>query len=483
MECVACFKPLWDLALQLESIIEATERGRCGRKRAYKVIDVLLFEVIAWEVGTYLQVHDNFADNRYWNMLREAVEAAYPNDPRMRLSEIPMNRYKHGRFRDKYLSDYLLEVMHNMVEQNSVDASTSMGMLNPDTGSLTNPDPSSFTTADGCWVPALTSLTRDQAVDIETGEIIGRFDRDAIPYHDSNGEWSSSPGHLLVMVLARNPYVKERVVLSTRLKSGKNPEVNRNDATIACNILLDLVERFPTMRAGLTGMVYDMMLSVADFDRLLDAGLIPVSKVPLTKHSKIAAQNLGKHTFTTKDGTVREFIVTAIDGTACITLPDGDGIEHYVPLKLMQVKQTGRKHRPQTSTWWALPDRALVPVRLQGARTRIRHNRLKSERDAKKSRSRALRIFPESDERFGDIFGRREDSESANSDLKNRLWNRRRRTMGHNSVEFNMISYQIHTHTLITALVAYHNRTGADMSKWFGKHQLPCKEPPLALAA
>ena len=228
-------------------------------------------------------------------------------------------------------------------------------------------------------------------------------------------------------------------------------------------------------------MVYDMMLSVPDIDRLLDAGLIPVSKVPLTSEGKIAAQNLGKHTFTTRDGTVRDFIVTAVDGTPCITLPDGDGIEYYVPLKLVQVKQTSRKQRPQTSTWWALADNALVPARLQGVKTRIRHNRLKSEREADQSRSRALRIFPESDERFDDIFGRREDSESANSDLKNRLWNRRCRTMGHASVEFNMISYQIHV--LITALVAYHNRTGSDMSEWFGKYQLPCKEPPLALAA
>ena len=56
-------------------------------------------------------------------------------------------------------------------------------------------------------------------------------------------------------------------------------------------------------------MVYDMMLSVADFDRLLDAGLIPVSRVPRTKTRKskkgeIAAKNLGKRTFKTKDGTL-----------------------------------------------------------------------------------------------------------------------------------------------------------------------------------
>ena len=96
--------------------------------------------------------------------------------------------------------------------------------------------------------------------------------------------------------------------------------------------------------------------------------------------------------------------------------------------------------------------------------------------------TRALRVFPESDQRFHDIFGLREDSESANSDYKSKLWNKRCRTLRHESVEFNNIGYQIYV--LITALIAYHNRTGADMSQWFGLHEMPTKEKRrLALAA
>ena len=158
-----------------------------------------------------------------------------------------------------------------------------MGMLNPNLGSLTNPDPSSFITGDGCWVPALTSLTRHDAVDPVTGEILGRFDRHALPYRTSDNEKATSPGYLLVMLLARNPHKKERVVLSNRLKVRLQPRVNRNDATIAVDMVLDLLEKCPGLRSGLVGMVYDMALSVADFDRLLDAGLIPVSKLPRTK--------------------------------------------------------------------------------------------------------------------------------------------------------------------------------------------------------
>ncbi len=53
--------------------------------------------------------------------------------------------------------------------------------------------------------------------------------------------------------------------------------------------------------------------------------------------------------------------------------------------------------------------------------------------------------------------------------------------MGHNSVELNAVSYQVHT--LVTALLAYHNRTGADLTAWFGQHPLPRKRRHLAVAA
>ena len=214
MKCVACFKPLWDLALQLEAIIEATAHGRAGRRREYKVIDALLFEIMAWNFDTYLQVSDNFADEDYWRIFTQAVAAAYPDEPKMRLSDKAISRDQHYRFRKRYLSDHLIGVMHNMIDQAAIEAALSMGMLNPDFGSLTNPDPSSFITGDGCWVPALTSLTRHDAVDPVTGEILGRFDRHALPYRTSDNEKATSPGYLLVMLLARNPYKKEALRVS-----------------------------------------------------------------------------------------------------------------------------------------------------------------------------------------------------------------------------------------------------------------------------
>ena len=484
LKMAVCFRPSWELALQFDALIEdPVPVLRPGRKRKCRTFEAMLLDVIGWRYGNYEWAADNLRDPDVWNMLREAVEQAYPNNNRMRLCETPPSRSQNYRFRKKYVTDHLLEAMHSRVELAAVQAMSVMGMLEPPEGSLTHPDPYALMTGDGCWLAALMSLTRDDAVDPETGEILRRYDPDALAYHTHDGK-ASAPGHLLVMVQARNPYPKERIVLTTRLKSAHNPEVNRNDATIAVTALLELCRRFPQLRSAFVGIVYDMALSAKDFDRLLDAGLIPVSKVPLTSTGKVAADNLGPHDFKTKDGQTISLVVTAVNGMPCVTFTDGDGIAFYQPLRLVQVKKTRRKKRPQLSTRRALPDKELVPEHLVGAEVRIRHTRTDQERVAGDSRSRALRIFAEADEQFGEIAPRRNDSESTNSDKKSRMWNRRCRTLRHQSVEFNAITYQIHV--LITALHAFHNRTGADMTRWFGQHQVPTKvrrQTRLALAA
>ena len=124
------------------------------------------------------------------------------------------------------------------------------------------------------------------------------------------------------------------------------------------------------------------------------------------------------------------------------------------------------------------------PRNLVGAEVRIRHTRTKKERDAGDSRSKALRIFAEANEQSAEIALRRNDSESTNSDKKSRMWNGRCRTLRHQSVEFNAITYQIHV--LITALHAFHNRSGVEMPQWFGQHQVATqvrRQARLVLAA
>ena len=120
-----------------------------------------------------------------------------------------------------------------------------------------------------------------------------------------------------------------------------------------------------------------MALSVADFDRLLDAGLIPVSKVPLTKSWQSRCREPGRgdvHNCETEPWS-HAHRFTAVNGTPCVTFVDRSGKDFYMPLKLNKVKKEHRKQRPQLSTHWSIPNNPLVPANLRGAKVRVRHTR------------------------------------------------------------------------------------------------------------
>ena len=192
LEVVACLGPLWELAFQLQSLMETTtDTRRAGRPREAQVFDMLLFEVLAWALRSYEAVQKNLADPVVWEQMRATVAMAWPDDPDRRLGARPPTRSQHYRFRKKWLSDHFLEVMRNRIDEAAAEAALSMGMLKPGVGSLTDPDPHSFVTGDGCWLPALTKLTRKDATDPYTGEIVGRYDPDALAYHPHEDDFAA----------------------------------------------------------------------------------------------------------------------------------------------------------------------------------------------------------------------------------------------------------------------------------------------------
>ena len=340
LEAIACFKPLWDVARHVDSLLAAQASDQHGRAPKHSAFETLLFEVAAWQLGTYSSVGRTLADPLVWDRLCSAVEAAFPDDPRMRLSTEPINRKQNYWFRTQRVSDAVIDVMDNMITEAAIAAAQSMGMLVPGLESSPVLDKRSFVAADGCWIPART-----------------RSAQGVTPSGAANRKRDSVAHHRLVTVLTRNPHYQERVVLSAHARPFRSNRKPPNEAAMVVQTILDLVERFPNLRAGLKGVVHDRMPS-RDSDRLLDAGLIPVANVPLT------------------------------------------------------------------------------------------------------------------DRRFAQAAALRQDCESLNWQIKRTLG----RSYGCRHIEFKGIAFQ--AHVLITALAAYHNRTGADMTAWFGQHQLPTVHEP-----
>ena len=124
LEAIACSKTLWDVARHVDSLLAAQASSQHGRAPKHSAFETLLFEVAAWQLGTYSSVGRTLANRRVWDRLRSAVEAAFPDDPRMRLSAEPITRAQHAYFRAK-LSNDMIEVMNNMVTEAAITAAQS----------------------------------------------------------------------------------------------------------------------------------------------------------------------------------------------------------------------------------------------------------------------------------------------------------------------------------------------------------------------
>jgi starvation-inducible outer membrane lipoprotein len=76
------------------------------------------------------------------------------------------------------------------------------------------------------------------------------------------------------------------------------------------------------------------------------------------------------------------------------------------------------------------------------------------------------------------LYGLREDTESMHHHLKERLGNGRARCVGPQRQRINLHAYQLRTS--MTAVLAWHLRTDADLTPWFGRWQPPGRAGPVA---
>ena len=54
LKLVACFRPMWELSLQFDALIEASKPLRApGAKRKYRTFEAMFLDVIAWLYGSY----------------------------------------------------------------------------------------------------------------------------------------------------------------------------------------------------------------------------------------------------------------------------------------------------------------------------------------------------------------------------------------------------------------------------------------------
>ena len=466
LELIFCFAPLWEIAEQIEAETAAAEANRPGRRRGYPIMALLIWDVALWVYGSARAVDRELRDPRVWRTLRRAVEQAWPHHRHRRLPKRPISRSQYHRGRERHLKPRDAQLTA-WAENVAAEAAVFMGMLEI-AADPTRPRSHNTVYGDATWVKALFAADPRPRLDTATGELVlPRSDPDARAYHTHTG---AGVGHQAVLAIIRL-HSGERIILSALLN-----HPGRSDATAFTDKILQLAERDPRLAAGLTAAVYDGALHADDMTRLLDAAIIPVAKVHRKPKGAPAIANLGHRDITLGDGTKTAVELAAVDGTPVIISADHAGRPAYIPLVRTKTRIRRNKHNPAAvNTRWRIPttsdnpESATLAGPLAGATLGIRHNP-DNPREAQRI-NRALRVIPPSDEDYDRLYGLREDAESTNNHLKERLRHGRAPTIGTHRLQLNLIGYQIHT--LITALTNHAHRTGKPLTRWFGQHQPP----------
>ena len=245
--------------------------------------------------------------------------------------------------------------------------------------------------------------------------------------------------------------------------------------------LRDLLDRRDQIRKSLLGAVYDMAVHSFHIDAIYDLGVMPIGKVPLTNASQVQAATLPRVMFALPNGTPEPRDVHLVDDTPALEFTDFDGYPSYQPLERIDVFRRRRSGRWRWYGTFQVPANTPMP-NVAGATATIRLDSTQDERDGlTKPRVLALRGLATSDLRFWIIFGIRETAENDFSTAKKDLLNRRARSETARRVDLDLIAHQ--TNEILTGLLFHHRRTGADVSRWFGKHNPLPRDGPLLQAA
>ena len=467
-EAIASYAPIYERAkayLERESLVTLL-----GRRRECTANDIFFAHAYRKLFRSELRAFKELGDIDNWNRFRSAAEEASPDDETRHLSKKPPSRGQYRRFMKRHIfgnPDELMLLDDDCIEA-AVKSASHIGLLDSGEGSFNQPDKTRVGYGDTSFFRSLFNASREEATDKETGEIIRQFDPDAHPHTGNNENEKGSQGFTVKLLGVRNGYPNERIPLVLTLK-----EPGVGEAEDFVNTVEMMIRKHPAVRNGMIGVAYDMALRPVHIDRLYRLGVIPFIKVTLTSRGEIAVVTLYDQEFNLSNGTTVTVTVHLVDGTPCVNFVDGEGDYYLQPLRRIRTNRQ-KNDAPideelDAFRWygmWEVPENPLLNE-LVGATSRIRLDSTQEEIEQETGkRTNALRAFPPSDPSFPKVFGVREDAESLFNNLKTPLIHRRVPCVGRDRLRVDLLGSQMVA--VIRALIAWHERTGGDVSAFFG---------------
>lgn len=461
LEAAAAWEPDWQRAERIDQLIR---HDGPGRRMETNAMTMFVFEQARVECrGSAQAAERELADGDNWKRLCRAVELAYPDRSDRRLHPKPPTYKQYWRFRHQYIED--IDDLRYIKRAEALEVARQVGLFDPALGSMTRPSANNVIYGDS---KVLNGMFNTPPIDPHTGlPSERRHDPDMHPYHKGD----KRTGRRMVSAMARTDHFGERAMIDVATMH----VTDGSDGSVFTDMVLDLPDR-----EGVAVANYDMALHAASHDRLLAAGIVPVTKVARNAKGKPGITVLGPHELKplSKGLPITENLV-AIDGWPGLVIPTTEGPK-WVAMELVQAKKAKNKSG-DWRVWgvWRVRDLPEVPRQLRGATAHVRHSY--SVEDGDRSRSRATRLFPEGSDGYREIYRRRNDVESMHRHLKDLMFNDRVSTIGDRSLRIWLHNYQ--TRVNRNALIAWHYRTGGDISPWFGNWRPPPQRKPLPAAA
>ena len=428
LELLLANEVLWELG----SLLPAKEPGTPGAPRDYPEWTWLVYNGLLSSERSARKVAA--ALRTYWPKIVSEARRRYPDRPDLWPSPRPPRRHHWQYAKVRLREDETLQRTIADFERGSAPQAIEMGIADPNSGSLTHPDPLQCLTGDGKVITPLYRAKRNTPiVDKETGEIVGYKNADPTALLHTEGGGHPAYGNKVVMVSGRTPDWHSRMILGLGSCGTTNGEAQ---------VAVEIMERIRPHFSGPLVLVYDGAPRGVHVRRLLQAGILTISPPTAERAETPDSPRVEKSAFIeTRTINGREIALYGFGGQIGIADFDGDGNEVFVPLERLQIKQGSN---PDGTYRWH--GRYRLPDSHGGRDLWIRADTTDADLAKKPkpvNRSENFRLFPPGDPDYDALYGLRPDSEANNRQLEDTLWINRAHSNGDQAQLLDLLGYAL----------------------------------------
>ena len=423
-------------AITNEALALSPDDSATGRPGQQSVVANMFFFALIPVYGSARKVQTELRAGGRWRHYRRQLELRFPQDHRLPFAPMP-NTTSAPRLRKAVIVPNRSR-FHAIARLAAIETAARCG-IGFGTGALLEPAINNTIISDGTVLAATSKYTPGTTAWCETHQMFHDRRADPDATYNTTGGGDKVYGNKFVITSATTGNPNEIFILDTAPVS-KTKGADSEIAALFAS-LPTILDRLP----GMQGLVYDKALRGRDVTKVHDLGLHPIVPVYDKTGKTTEVVHIDQHTFKLPNGTRRSFEVFATAGHAMIRgIAAGD--DHWIPLHATKITHhPNADGTPRAYTHYRIPTGSACQPSWWGATCEIRMN--PSGADGV-NRGEHLRALAPDDERYPDIYNRRQMAESLNSWVKAHLPGRRARSYGQDNQHVDLLFIGIARNTL-----------------------------------